>query len=170
MIERAVAGDADAKEELLASLVEYSAKYESARTLLDVVLFERQCCAPLTYTLVFAPDHTKVSLNIQGAPQYRAAIKAWLASEGRNVVSPSPLGTSFSFRHIVGQLWTTWVQSRGARCRCGRGRHGMSVPAAERLQQPHETGVRGDELAVAALEQRTPLGRDGVRILEVVLE
>ena len=35
MIERAAAGDADAKEEFLASLVEYSEKYESARTLLE---------------------------------------------------------------------------------------------------------------------------------------
>ncbi len=36
VIERAVVGDADAKAELLASLVEYSGKYESARRLLDV--------------------------------------------------------------------------------------------------------------------------------------
>lgn len=35
MIERAVAGDSDAKEEFLASLVEYSEKYESTRTLLE---------------------------------------------------------------------------------------------------------------------------------------
>jgi DNA-binding transcriptional ArsR family regulator len=35
VIDRAAAGDRDAKEELLASLVEYSEKYESARTLLD---------------------------------------------------------------------------------------------------------------------------------------
>jgi DNA-binding transcriptional ArsR family regulator len=36
VIERAVVGDPDAKEELLASLVEYSEKYESARRLLEV--------------------------------------------------------------------------------------------------------------------------------------
>ncbi len=35
VIERALAGDSDAKEEFLASLVEYSEKYESARTLLE---------------------------------------------------------------------------------------------------------------------------------------
>src|SRR4029453_4100728 len=35
VIERAARGEADAKEELLASLAEYSEKYESARTLLE---------------------------------------------------------------------------------------------------------------------------------------
>jgi DNA-binding transcriptional ArsR family regulator len=35
VIDRAAAGDADAKEEFLASLLEHSEKYESARTLLD---------------------------------------------------------------------------------------------------------------------------------------
>ena len=63
---------------------------------------------------------------------------------------------------------------RGRRCRrrwCWR-RRGCGVPVAalERLQQPQQTGVRRDELAVAALEELTPLGRDRVGILEVVLE
>jgi hypothetical protein len=49
----------------------------------------------------------------------------------------------------------------------------MAVPpvrALERLQQAEQAGMRLDELAVAALEERAPLGRDRVGILEVVLE
>ena len=45
-----------------------------------------------------------------------------------------------------------------------------AVLALERLEQAHETGVRRDELAVAALEERAPLSRDRGRILEVILE
>ena len=59
----------------------------------------------------------------------------------------------------------------GGRCRCGRrGRRGVPVAAIERRQQPEQTGMRSDELAVAALEERAPLGRDSVRILEVLIE
>jgi hypothetical protein len=56
---------------------------------------------------------------------------------------------------------------------CRRGRRlggGRSVTVAEHLNEPLQPGVGGDELAVAALEELTPLGRDGVRVLEVVLE
>ena len=99
---------------------EFSGTDEMAQALLDAVLFERRCCAPLTYALIFAPDHTNVALKIQAAPQYRAIIKAWLASEGRNVASPLPLGTSGRFRRIAGQFWATLLWLRGAmRCRCG---------------------------------------------------
>jgi hypothetical protein len=42
--------------------------------------------------------------------------------------------------------------------------------ALERLEQPQQARVRGDELAVAALEELTPLSGDRVGILEVVLE
>src|SRR5438876_5716800 len=40
----------------------------------------------------------------------------------------------------------------------------------ERLDQPDEARIGSDHLAVAALEQPSPLRRDRVRILEVVLE
>ena len=46
----------------------------------------------------------------------------------------------------------------------------MAVAALERLEQAQQARVGRDELAVAALEQLAPLGRDRVGILEVVLE
>ena len=57
----------------------------------------------------------------------------------------------------------------GGRGRLGRGGR-MAVAAVERLQQAEQSGMRGNELAVAALEQLAPFGRDGVGILEIVLE
>ena len=44
----------------------------------------------------------------------------------------------------------------------------MAVPG--RLQQAGETGMRRDDVAVAALEELAPLARDRVRVLEVLLE
>ena len=44
------------------------------------------------------------------------------------------------------------------------------LPSRQRLEQPREAGERRDELAVAALEQRAPLRRNGLRVLEVLLE
>jgi nickel-dependent lactate racemase len=46
----------------------------------------------------------------------------------------------------------------------------VTVAALEGLQEPQQARVRGDELAVAALEELTPLGGDRIGILEVVLE
>ena len=46
---------------------------------------------------------------------------------------------------------------------------GAVVPL-ERLQQPQQSRMRRDELAVAALEQLAPLGRHRIGVLEVVLE
>ena len=66
---------------------------------------------------------------------------------------------------------------RGGRSWCRRGscghRSGMAVRTVvpcERLEQPEQAGMRCDEVAVAALEQLPPLGGNGVRILQVVLE
>jgi hypothetical protein len=70
------------------------------------------------------------------------------------------------------------------RCRCGRGNRralrgdncGATVTASvrtvgpERLEQPGETGMIGDDRRVAALEEGTPFRRDRVRILEVFVE
>src|SRR5690348_3061924 len=46
----------------------------------------------------------------------------------------------------------------------------MPVRVAQALQQARETGQRLDQIAVAALEQRPPLGRDRLGVLEVLLE
>ena len=61
---------------------------------------------------------------------------------------------------------------RGRRCRSGDlGRAAVgAVVALELLEQPQQTRMGGDEVAVAALEELAPLGRHRVRILEVVLE
>ena len=62
---------------------------------------------------------------------------------------------------------------RGSLSRRGGDRRGLavrSVLALERLEQAEQARMRGDERAVAALEQLAPLGRHRVRVLEVVLE
>ena len=45
-----------------------------------------------------------------------------------------------------------------------------AVVALELLEQPQQPRMRRDEVAVAALEQLAPLGRNRVRVLEIVLE
>jgi hypothetical protein len=59
-------------------------------------------------------------------------------------------------------------RSGGGGFRRGRRRCRMAVP--DRLEQSREPGVRGNHVALAAFEEAAPLARDGVRILEVVLE
>jgi DNA-binding transcriptional ArsR family regulator len=84
VIERAVAGDADAKEELLASLVEYSAKYESARTLLEVDGADLKAqiveILPRWYEEVFLPD----------APAWREAAERDVEAKRDLAASRSP--------------------------------------------------------------------------------
>jgi hypothetical protein len=46
----------------------------------------------------------------------------------------------------------------------------VAVLLLQKLQQAREARVRGDELAGAALEERAPLARDRLRVLEVLLE
>ena len=82
------------------------------------------------------------------------------------------------------------VDRRPGRRLCGRGRRAGAgagaagaatdagaasrrvapLPSSSVSSRRSSPGCDGDELAVAALEQRAPLGRDGVRILEIVLE
>ena len=65
------------------------------------------------------------------------------------------------------------VQARGRRPEAGRGYRRRGVPVAvgaQRLEQPGEAGMRGDELARAALEQAPPLLRNSLGVLEVLLE
>ncbi len=52
--------------------------------------------------------------------------------------------------------------------RRGRGRSRMAVSC--QLQETGETGMRRDDLAVAALEEQAPFPRDRLWILEVLLE
>ena len=62
------------------------------------------------------------------------------------------------------------LRLRLGRLRRDRRRRSAVAVLAQRLEQAQETGVRGDELAVAALEQPPPLRRDGFRVLEVLVE
>jgi hypothetical protein len=63
--------------------LEYPGDDATARALLDFVLFERRCCAALTYELRFVPDHTRLRLRLAGPPELRQAVRAWagLASD-----------------------------------------------------------------------------------------
>ena len=63
---------------------------------------------------------------------------------------------------------------RRRRGRLGRWRGGcdgrVPVSVTKGLEQPGQPRERGDELAVAALEERSPLGRNRLGVLEVLLE
>src|SRR5258708_2837860 len=51
-----------------------------AGRLLEFILAERECCPFFTFTLVFAPDHTTICLQLRGSAQIKALIGAdWLA-------------------------------------------------------------------------------------------
>ena len=49
-------------------------------------------------------------------------------------------------------------------------RRGAVPVGLQGLEEPHQPGMGGDELAVAALEQASPLRRDGLGVLEVLVE
>jgi hypothetical protein len=55
--------------------LEYPGDDETARALLDFVMFERQCCAQLSFELRFVPEHTTTLLRITGAPDVVGAIR-----------------------------------------------------------------------------------------------
>ena len=57
--------------------LEYPGDDETARALLDFVLFERRCCAQLAYELRFIPEHGAVRLRISGSGSQVPAVRAW---------------------------------------------------------------------------------------------
>src|SRR5688500_17214424 len=59
---------------------------------------------------------------------------------------------------------------RGRRCRCGSRCLCRWMSVADGLQQAREARVSGDDVALAALEQPAPFGRNRFGILEVILE
>jgi hypothetical protein len=59
---------------------------------------------------------------------------------------------------------------RGRLRRCGEGGAVPAAVAAWLVEQAREPGPARDELAGAALEERPPLGRNRLRVLEVLLE
>ena len=68
--------------------------------------------------------------------------------------------------HVVRGLGRSRRRGRAC-CRFGR----SAVPVGlEGLEELHQPGMGGDELAVAALEQASPLRRDCLGVLEVLVE
>ncbi len=59
---------------------------------------------------------------------------------------------------------------RSSRRRLDDGRAAVPTSTLDVLQQPQQARLRGEEPRVAALEERAPLGRNRVGILEVLLE
>jgi hypothetical protein len=49
---------------------------ETARSLLDFILFERTCCQTFTYELGFAPPHDQVALRMRASAEQVAALQA----------------------------------------------------------------------------------------------
>lgn len=62
----------------------YAGADETARALLDFVLFERRCCGRLRYTLRFEPGpggaHDTIVLELEGNGPDAAAVRAWAAA------------------------------------------------------------------------------------------
>ena len=40
---------------------------DAARSLLDLVLAERNCCAQFTYSIIFAPQRASIAFHVEGA-------------------------------------------------------------------------------------------------------
>ncbi len=59
--------------------LDYADDDETARSLLAFVLFERRCCSTLSYRLLFDEPHARTALEIVGAPERVAALRAWVA-------------------------------------------------------------------------------------------
>jgi hypothetical protein len=56
--------------------LEWAFSDETARSLLDFVLFERTCCKTFTYELGFAPPHEQVTLRMRASVEQVAALQA----------------------------------------------------------------------------------------------
>jgi hypothetical protein len=50
---------------------------ETAHTLLEFVLFERQCCNRFSYELGFPPPHESITLRLRAAPEQVEALQAF---------------------------------------------------------------------------------------------
>ncbi len=57
--------------------LEFAGDDAMARALFDFVMFERRCCAQLSFDLRFVPDHSVVRLCITGAPELVAPIRTF---------------------------------------------------------------------------------------------
>ncbi len=57
--------------------LEYASDDVTARALYDFVMFERRCCAQLSYELRFDTPHRAIQLRISGAPELVSSIRAF---------------------------------------------------------------------------------------------
>ena len=56
--------------------LEWGFSEETARTLLDFILFERTCCKTFTYELRFAPPHNRITLRMRASAEQVDALQA----------------------------------------------------------------------------------------------
>ncbi len=56
--------------------VELRFSEETARSLLDFILFERPCCKTFTYELRFAPPHNQITLRMRASAEQVEALQA----------------------------------------------------------------------------------------------
>lgn len=56
--------------------LEFAVSPEMAHALTDFILFERGCCAGLTYELRSQPDHTKLTLRLTGPAEQIESMRA----------------------------------------------------------------------------------------------
>jgi hypothetical protein len=57
--------------------LEWTFSEEAARTLLDFVLFERECCNAFAYELSFPPPHDRVVLRVRAPIEQVEALQAF---------------------------------------------------------------------------------------------
>jgi hypothetical protein len=57
-------------------VLQFAGSADTARTVLEFVLAERQCCPHFTYELGFAPDHQRVTLRLRANGAFVALLKA----------------------------------------------------------------------------------------------
>jgi hypothetical protein len=56
--------------------LEWEFSEETARGLLDFILFERRCCETFTYELRFAPPHNRITLRMRASTGQVEALQA----------------------------------------------------------------------------------------------
>jgi hypothetical protein len=56
--------------------LEWGFSEETARGLLDFILFERRCCKTFTYELRFTPPHNQVTLRMRASAEQVEALQA----------------------------------------------------------------------------------------------
>jgi hypothetical protein len=56
--------------------LEWRFSEETARSLLDFILFERTCCKTFTYELGFAPPHSQITLRMRASAEQVEALQA----------------------------------------------------------------------------------------------